>query len=136
MLISQVELPVSDAVQAARFYGDVLGLPTRTGHGVVEVEIGPSVLLLHTGPVAPGAYHCAITVPQDRFAEAKAWLHERISMLERDGLDEFCLGGAVELSVSLLRRAGWDPARTDRTTRLSRTVGVGPIHQRRLVADQ
>jgi len=66
MLISQVELPVSDAVQAARFYGDVLGLPTRTGDGVVEVEIGPSVLLLHPGPVAPGVYHCAITVPEDR----------------------------------------------------------------------
>jgi catechol 2,3-dioxygenase-like lactoylglutathione lyase family enzyme len=51
MLIRQVELPVSDAVQAARFYGDVLGLPTRTGGGVVQVEVGPSVLLLHPGPV-------------------------------------------------------------------------------------
>ena len=29
MLISQVELPVSDAVQAARFYGDVLGMLIR-----------------------------------------------------------------------------------------------------------
>jgi catechol-2,3-dioxygenase len=92
MLISQVELPVSDAVQAARFYGDVLGLPTRTRDGVVEVEVGLSVLLLHPGPVGPGAYHCAITVPKDRFAEAKAWLQERVSTLERDGLDEFALG--------------------------------------------
>ena len=39
MLISKVELPVSDAVEAARFYGDVLGLPTRTSGGVVEVEV-------------------------------------------------------------------------------------------------
>jgi hypothetical protein len=54
MLISQVELPVSDAVQAARFYGDVLGLPIRTGGGVVEVEVGPSALLLHPGPVGAG----------------------------------------------------------------------------------
>jgi catechol-2,3-dioxygenase len=92
MLISQVELPVSDAAQAARFYGDVLGLPTRTRDGVVEVEVGLSVLLLHPGPVWPGAYHCAITVPEDRFAEAKAWLQERVSTLERDGLDEFALG--------------------------------------------
>lgn len=92
MLISQVELPVSDAVQAARFYPDVLDLPTRTGDGVVEVEIGLSMLLLHPGPVEPGAYHCAITVPEDRFAEAKAWLQERVSLLERDGLDEFALG--------------------------------------------
>jgi catechol-2,3-dioxygenase len=92
MLISQVELPVSDTVQAARFYGDVLALPTRTGGGVVQVEVGPSVLLLHPGPVEPGAYHGAITVPEDRFAEAKAWLQERVSLLERDGLDEFALG--------------------------------------------
>ena len=92
MLISQVELPVSDAVQAARFYGDVLALPTRTCGGVVQVEVGPSVLLLHPGPVEPGAYHGAITVPEDRFAEAKAWLQERVSLLERNGLDEFALG--------------------------------------------
>jgi catechol 2,3-dioxygenase-like lactoylglutathione lyase family enzyme len=44
MLTSQVELPVSTAAQAAHFYGDVLGLPTRTGGGVVEVEVGLSVL--------------------------------------------------------------------------------------------
>jgi catechol-2,3-dioxygenase len=92
MLISQVELPVSDAVQAARFYGDVLGLPIRTGGGVVEVEVGPSALLLHPGPVERGAYHGAITVPEDRFAEAKAWLQERVPLLERDGLDQFALG--------------------------------------------
>jgi catechol 2,3-dioxygenase-like lactoylglutathione lyase family enzyme len=49
MLISKVELPVSDAVRAARFYGDVLGLPIRTGGGVVEVEVGLSVLLLDPG---------------------------------------------------------------------------------------
>jgi catechol-2,3-dioxygenase len=92
MLIRQVELPVSDAVQAARFYGDVLGLPTRTGGGVVQVGVGPSVLLLRPGPVEPGAYHAAITVPKDRFAEAKAWLQKRVSLLKRDGLDEFALG--------------------------------------------
>jgi catechol 2,3-dioxygenase-like lactoylglutathione lyase family enzyme len=56
MLISKVELPVSDAVRAARFYGDVLGLPIRTGGGVVEVEVGLSVLLLDPGPVERGAY--------------------------------------------------------------------------------
>jgi len=92
MLISKVELPVSDAVEAARFYGDVLGLPIRTGGGIVEVGVGLSVLLLDPGPVELGACHCAITVPEDRFAESKAWLQERVPLLERDGLDEFTLG--------------------------------------------
>jgi catechol-2,3-dioxygenase len=92
MLISQVELPVSTAAQAAHFYGDVLGLPTRTGGGVVEVKVGLSVLLLYPGVVEPGAYHSAITVPEDRFAEAKAWLQERVPLLEKDGVDEFRLG--------------------------------------------
>ena len=93
MLISQVELPVSTAAQAAHFYGDVLGLPTRTGGSVVEVEVGLSVLLLHPGGVVePGAYHSAITIAEDRFAEAKGWLQERVPLLEKDGLDEFRLG--------------------------------------------
>jgi catechol-2,3-dioxygenase len=91
MLISQVELPVSDAGQAAHFYGEVLGLPTRTAGGLVEVEVGLSVLLLHPGPAEPGAYHCAITVPEDRFTQAKAWLQERVPLLERAGVDEFTL---------------------------------------------
>jgi catechol-2,3-dioxygenase len=58
----------------------------------VQVEVGPSALLLHPGPVQPGAYHLAITVPKDRFTEAKAWLQKRVSLLERDGLDEVVLG--------------------------------------------
>jgi hypothetical protein len=33
-----------------------------------------------------------VTVPEDRFAEAKAWPEERVPLLERDGLDEFRLG--------------------------------------------
>ena len=70
----------------------MLGLPTRTGGGGVEVEVGLSVLLLHPGVVEPGAYHSAITVPKDRVAEAKAWLQERVPLLEKDGLDEFGLG--------------------------------------------
>lgn len=49
MLISKVELPVSDAVEAARFYGDVLGLPTRTSGGVVEVEVGLWPYYCHCG---------------------------------------------------------------------------------------
>jgi hypothetical protein len=78
--------------EAARFYGDVLGQPIRTGGGVVEVGVGLSVLLLDPGPAEPGAYHCAITVPIDRFAEAKAWLQARVPLLEQNGLDEFTLG--------------------------------------------
>jgi catechol-2,3-dioxygenase len=57
----------------------------------VEVGVGLSVLLLQRGPVGPGAYHCAVTVPEDRFAEAKAWPEERVPLLERDGLGEFRL---------------------------------------------
>jgi catechol-2,3-dioxygenase len=49
MLISKVELPVSDAVEAARFYGDFLGLPTRWSGGVVEVEVGLWPYYCHCG---------------------------------------------------------------------------------------
>jgi hypothetical protein len=40
----------------------------------------------------PGAYHCAITIPADRFDQAKDWLRQRVALLERDGQDEFRLG--------------------------------------------
>jgi hypothetical protein len=70
----------------------------------VEVEVGLSVLLLHPGPVEPGAYHCDITVPEDRFTRVKAWLQERVPLLERDDIDEFTLK-ALEFRVPLLRRS-------------------------------
>ena len=54
MLISKVRAAVWAAAQAARFYGDVLGMPIRTGGGVVEVGVGLSVLLLDPCLVEPG----------------------------------------------------------------------------------
>jgi catechol 2,3-dioxygenase-like lactoylglutathione lyase family enzyme len=92
MLISQVELPVSDAEQVAVFYRDVLGLPVRAAGHAVEVQIGPTTLVLRRQEVMPGAYHCAITIPGDRFDQAKDWLRQRVALLERDGQDEFRLG--------------------------------------------
>jgi hypothetical protein len=41
--------------------------------------------------VGLSAHTCAITVPKTAFVEAKAWLQERVSLLERDGLDEVAL---------------------------------------------
>jgi catechol 2,3-dioxygenase-like lactoylglutathione lyase family enzyme len=46
MLISRVELPVSNAAQAAAFYRDILGLPTRADDDIVEVQVGASGLML------------------------------------------------------------------------------------------
>jgi catechol-2,3-dioxygenase len=91
MLISRVELPVSDAAQAGKFYRDVLGLPTRANSDIVEVQVGASVLLLDQGTVRSGAYHCAINIPADRFDQAKVWLQQRVAPLGRDGQDEFNL---------------------------------------------
>jgi catechol 2,3-dioxygenase-like lactoylglutathione lyase family enzyme len=91
MLISRVELPVSDAAQAGKFYRDVLGLPARANSDIVEVQVGASVLLLDQGTVRSGAYHCAINIPADRFDQAKVWLQQRVAPLGRDGQDEFNL---------------------------------------------
>ena len=57
MLISQVELPVSEAEQVAVFYRDVLGLPVRAAGHAVEVQIGPTTMVLRRPEVMPGAYH-------------------------------------------------------------------------------
>jgi hypothetical protein len=68
-----------------------LSLPTRANGDVVEVQIGASVLLLDQRAVHPGAYHCAINIPADRFGQAKVWLQQRVAPLGRDGQDEFDL---------------------------------------------
>jgi catechol-2,3-dioxygenase len=91
MLISRVELPVSNAAQAAGFYRDILGLPTRADDDIVEVQVGASGLMLGQQAVQPGAYHCAITIPADRFDQAKVWLQQRVALLGRNGQNEFTL---------------------------------------------
>ena len=91
MLISQVELPVSDAVQAARFYGDVLGMLIR--RLAASWRSGSGCPCCRSAwPGGAGRVPLRSDVPEDRFAEAKAWLEERVPLLERDGLDEFTLG--------------------------------------------
>ncbi len=92
MLIREVELPVSN-----RRAGSPLlwrrAWPTdpdrRRRRGSRCRPVGAAA---DPGMVEPGAYRSAITVPKDRFAEAKAWLQERVPLLEKDGLDEFRLG--------------------------------------------
>ncbi len=59
------------------------------------------------------AHHGAITVPEDRFAEARARLQERAPLLERDGLVEFALGAPWNSQRRYPGVPGWFLPATD-----------------------
>ena len=89
MHITNVALAVRDLPTAADFYEGTLGLPVdRTPH-VARVRVGTSTLSLTQNPAHEGAHHVAITVPSNKFPEAKAWVRERADLLDADGADEF-----------------------------------------------
>jgi len=118
-------------VQAARFYGEVFGLPTWTDGGVGEEEVGLSVLLFYPGPAEPGACYCVSRSPKTALLRRRPG--SGAGSAAGAGRRRVRLRSAVELPVPLLRRDAWDSGRSDRTTRPTGGV-VGPIHQRRLVA--
>ena len=99
MKIVRVAMTSADAVAAGEWYREVLDVPVAVHGSAVEVTIGSTVLALSAGGAGePGGHHLAVTIPSNRFAESKAWLVERLGLingglLTHDGMDEFALGG-------------------------------------------
>ena len=69
---------VLDVDEAARFYGDVLGLPTSVEHGMLTVTLGSGahVLVYPKSDHAP-ATHTVLMFPTDNIVEAVAWARSR-----------------------------------------------------------
>jgi catechol-2,3-dioxygenase len=92
--ITRVDITSEDVDVAAAFYAGVLDQPVEVAADSVTVKIGASTVVLRPRPAGTGINHMAFTIPANRFAEAKAWLSGRVSLLGKDGADEFPLGGA------------------------------------------
>lgn len=89
MRLLHLTLPVSDVDAVAAWFRDVLQL-----HVVgPQVHIGWSILELQPADGRPvGGVHLAFNVPDNRFAEAMAWLRARLPLQRNpEGLDYFAL---------------------------------------------
>ena len=90
MRITQVTAEVRAVAEVAEFYRSVLGLPVdRRGGNTVDVTIGATTMQFVENPGSVTDHHFAMTVPSNKFAQAKNWLAERTALLSTDEGDEF-----------------------------------------------
>lgn len=89
MRIQNLTLPVSDPDSVAHYFGQVLQLPVRA-HQVVAGWSSITLVAADDRPI--GGVHLAFNVPDNRFAEAMAWLRARTALQRSpDGKEYFAL---------------------------------------------
>ena len=83
MQITNVSVHVHNAREAGKFYAEVLGLDTVAHESnVVVVTLGTTRLELVEDPAADGDHHFAITIPSNKFDQAKTWIQQRSALLD------------------------------------------------------
>lgn len=91
MKLAEVHLETHKLEALKAFYTQTLQLPlVHEDKNSFAVRIGASKLYFShaTGDDEP-FYHFAINIPENQLAEAKAWLATRVSLIEKEGTDEF-----------------------------------------------
>lgn len=89
MHLRTVRLPCLQLSEMLRFYGSVLGLPVTSDDGCVSVAVGTSQLQFRSHTDAP-AQHVALNVDGAGFADACAWLQQRLDLhTTADGTHQF-----------------------------------------------
>lgn len=89
MRITEVTVDVQDCQESADFYEKLLGLPVTRETDSVTVQVGRSSLTLRQNPAAEGCHHFAVTIPSNKFDQAKRWVAERAEIMTKGADDEF-----------------------------------------------
>lgn len=91
MHIRHLDLTTYHRAQLADFYGRVLQLPCSSSTDALTLHAGTSaVTFTDAAPDEPARYHFAFNIPPHLFADAKAWLAERVPLLcGQSGADAF-----------------------------------------------
>jgi len=78
-------------VEQKQFYTRTLGLLllSETNDSITMGAGTSRLVFLHANPDTKPFYHFAFNIPENKFAQAKAWLLERCCLLEKNGIDEF-----------------------------------------------
>lgn len=80
-MIEALTLHTRDLDAQWAFYAGVLGFPVETDDDAqLTLRVGSTLLRFIPGKT-DGPYHFAFNVPEDRFAGARAWLEERVTLL-------------------------------------------------------
>lgn len=89
MEITAVWLTTRDLAPQWEFYATTLGLPLlASSSAAFTVRAGTTTLTFAQGDAA-ATYHVAFTIPRNKLAGAKGWLHGRAALLTQNGADEF-----------------------------------------------
>ncbi len=93
MLIKEVILNTDKPEELKKFYETIIELPViQKSDNSFSVQTLDSILTFekNTGSKNENPfYHFAFNIPNNRFAEAKAWISERADLIKSDGEDEF-----------------------------------------------
>lgn len=90
MQIQTVTLRTAQLSFLARFYAEVLGLPTTLAPSYLQVQVGTGLVIFQEELDFAGTYHLAFEVPNNLVDDAQAWLSERVTLLaDQDGVTRF-----------------------------------------------
>lgn len=108
MNITYLELPAKDLQAQRDFYSNMLELPVNLFAKKLEVQAGTAKLIFTQADANfDGAYHFAFNIPENQFHAAKAWISNRIPLLQDEaGKDEFESAGWNSNSVYFKDAAG------------------------------
>jgi hypothetical protein len=108
MLIKRLELLTLNLVQQFEFYSSILDLPVHVEDDSLHIQAGKTDLIFKGAPSGwEGAYHFCFNIPENKFAECKAWTANKIPLLKDDkGNDEFTGGSWNSSSIYFKDSAG------------------------------
>lgn len=93
MDIVELRLATRDLAAQRAFYVAALGLaPLGETADTLTVGAGASRLVFEATAGGAAAQHVAFNIPENKLAEAKTWLAGRVTLLTREGEDEFTSG--------------------------------------------
>ena len=91
MHIRHLHLATHHCAQLADFYARVLQLPCSSATDALTLHAGTSMITFKdAAPHEPASYHFAFNIPPHLFADAKAWLADRVPLLtDQSGANAF-----------------------------------------------
>jgi catechol 2,3-dioxygenase-like lactoylglutathione lyase family enzyme len=89
MRIQELILVTPQLATQKAFYGTTLGWPVVTDRPTSFTVQAGATRLSFKQASPTGIYHVAFAIPHNAAGQAKAWLQQRVTLLHKDGADEF-----------------------------------------------